>query len=361
MKRVRFVMVVAFAIMSALGMVTPTYAAAAVSGTTLTLSFPPGIQNVKLEMGPTDGEVRVFGVPGVADGATYTGITAVVYSGGAGDDTIQIEQKGVRPPSVRVDTRAGNNTIKLDVDIFAGGAGLSDVTIITGAGEAKLEALLESDAPSLDVRWRFDTLGGRSEVKAAVLADDPSTALNANIAIRGSSASDTVETAIKSAASKLDVVLGIQTANAEDQVKAVIEQLRPITANVRFNIDTDGVSLTNDTLDVLWAGPGSTLNATGTIRTGGYQDLLKVEFGSNVTNSFTVDGGDGNDLVDVLVKGTYTGSARVAGGAGDDDVTFRAEAGVFGSPRIDGGAGFDRCWGAGIVSGCEEANGQPLP
>ena len=64
-------------------------------------------QNVRLEVGPIVGEVRVYGFPGISDGTSFTGITSASVKTGGGNDQFALDAQTFADFAVAVDTGVG--------------------------------------------------------------------------------------------------------------------------------------------------------------------------------------------------------------------------------------------------------------
>lgn len=326
---------------------------ATASGGILRINAGIGAPDLTMETGPVTGEVRLSGVPGVADGTVFRGITAIDYVSGAGREKIKIDQKGTVLPSLKITTGAGSAEIEIKAEVDRVAQATSGIVLASGTGDTVLNLLLDSEADALDVRWNLGASTGLNLINASVISDEPTARLTGSIAATTGASRDKVELGIKSAATNVGLDLRVRTTNAEDEVKTVIEQLVPTTVRARVDYDLDGVSLTADKLDFLFAGGRSTLELTGDFKTGGNADLAKLALTGSVRGTFRADGGGGDDVVLVEVSGSYVGAASVLGGTGNDLLTFAVSGGASGTPSMNGGVGTDRCTGNVARVACE--------
>ncbi len=324
----------------------------------LVVTAPPtGDRAVKVEVGPAAGFTRLQGFPGIADGTSYSGVTALTIVTGAGRDTVEVSVQAAQSLALRIDTGAGDAETKIAWQVLRGVARAAvgiDIDSVPGGSQL---ASIEVDSEVRDTTVDIDT-GHAREVAAKVLADDAADFVGVSYA--GTAPKTQVE--VVADASRLQVALRGNYFQGPSELGYVIGQLRPGTALVDFDVTLgDG----SDKVEATVAASGSRITTTGAIRGGGGDDLIAVKTGGLATTSgLTMAGQDGNDQLFHTISGEYqmsqTLAPRFLGGNGNDQLRLDGHTLIRGtglpndaSPLIDGGAGFDLYWGFGIIRNCE--------
>lgn len=275
----------------------------------LTIQGTTSADQMRVEVGPTDGLVTLFGVPGVSDGTTYSGVTRFLVFGSTGDDSIEVTGSG--PVNAVLDGGAGSSSIKVQVE-----SRTSNLDIRTGPS---------SDSISIELAT---PVGGR-----------------ANAAIAATTYfGDFMDLKIANNAAVFDLGLGFS-----DSVAAEIDRKVPSAVSVRLN-GRPTTSGSDQEFKLAVKGPGS-LNLDGAV----VSDKISVESEGATSGNFLFTGARIDNTVDVIVKGNFNGSPRIVGGSFNDSITFLAEGTVTGSPVVDGGLGTDSCAvSVGVTrTGCE--------
>jgi hypothetical protein len=330
-------------------------------GGALTLTTNNTDQNVKVEL--KDGITRLFGFQGIADGQSYTGITAISVNTGVGRDEIQFDIEHASSLTVRANFGAGEALNKTQWKVLAGQQNVNaDFAISSVAGPALQLAEVNIDVESLGTTSVAINTGNAQLVSAKVGGDALSQALQLSFTSRA--AITNLETT--TAAGVVNATLRGTHATPGSEVKYSFSQLRRGVMNVNAS---GTLSSGADKLEGKVSTPGSLVTLTGNTNAGAGDDLVQWELeGSSTTIGTTVGasiaGGAGNDFLSIAVKGRYqlsqTQGASLFGNEGDDVLVLTTDTAIVGTglpndvnPVIDGGAGFDLYNAFGIIRNCE--------
>lgn len=340
-------------------LVAPAYAQTVVSSAAGRLSIvtPNSDQSVKVEVGPAAGSVRLFGFPGIADGAPYAGLTGLSVVTGSGNDKVEVVVESPDSFDVRIDTRSGNSEklVKWKVSPTT----LTPVANITLAsavgGEQKSLVEVESNALSAAINVNAPA---ESDFAAKVLSSNISESLRVGM----TAGAPKTQVEILSAASSLEVDARGNQFGSSNEVKYSINQTRPASVAVNWGLTTSAGS---DSIEAVVSSSGSTVTHSGFIRTLGGDDRVKVETdAASSTTGLVLNGGDGNDDLSQIFKGYFqmsqTLETRLIGGNGDDRLTLTTDTAIRGTgipndlnPIINCGPGNDTFWAFGIILQCE--------
>jgi hypothetical protein len=324
----------------------------------LSLTTPNGDQSVKVEVGPSASQVRVFGFPGLTDGAPYFGVTGVTVTTGNGQDFVEFDIDAPQGLDVNIDTRGGQGEAKILWDILPGLESADASVTLASTGGLMPKATIEvvSEAPSASVS--IDT-GAAQEVAGKVVSPNASDFLKVALASAARKSSFDVTSAASML--ELDVAGGLTTAQTE--MKYDIAQT--LTANIAVNWSLL-TGAADDKIEAKLSAPGSTIVQRGLIRTGGGNDFALIESeGFSTVFGQTLDGGAGADELSIVTKGRYQASTtlrtRMVGGAGDDKLVLTTDTGIFGAgqgvpelfPVINCGDGIDQYNAFGQIISCE--------
>lgn len=323
----------------------------------LSLVTPNGDQTVKVEIGPSVGEARVFGFPGVADGAHYLGVTGLTVVTGAGADTVEVLVNSPQSLDVQIDTQGGEGQASVVWSVPAGAAGINASLQLDATGGTMKSASIEAISQVNDARFTIDT-GAAAEVTAKVVSPSESNFLG--VVFMGSAVKSTL--AVESSARSLELNVTGGNITAANELKYQVSQNVPAAVSTRWNIVSGAGA---DLIEATVAAPGSTVTQRGTVRTQGGADYIKFETeGFSTTTGLTLNGGDGNDVVAQIIKGRFqmsqTLQTRLFGATGDDQLILTTDTGIYGTgipndlnPIIDCGLGTDQFNGFGIIRSCE--------
>ncbi|MCU0227819.1 MAG: hypothetical protein MUF01_09300 [Bryobacterales bacterium] len=326
-----------------------------VTGGRLAVTAPSGDRSVKVEVqGRT---ARLFGFPGIPDGAAYGSLSGVSVQTGSGNDQVEVAVESAESFDLRVDTGIGQATSKVKWKVLAG-AGSPAINIeIGGAGAQERLAVIEVDSESSFAAVNIET-SPMTEVAAKVISSNVSDFLRVGF---GATAPKTSLEVVSAAASLETEVRGGPTGAADELVYKIV-QTRPAIVSTLWSIDTGAG---NDKLEALIDAPGSTVTNRGSILARGGDDQVKLESNAfGTATGVTINGGAGNDQLEQLVKGRFLPSqtlqTTMLGGDGADSLVLTTDTGIFGTglpndlfPIINCGAGVDTFNAFGQIRGCE--------
>jgi hypothetical protein len=313
----------------------------------LNLNYAFGVPNAKIIVGPAQGRVEVFGLPGVADGTVYNGIQAINWKSGTGDDQVQFEVTQTSDFDITVDTGTSNVDVQAKWIIPAGassvitpsfalqtGPGMKKVAVdlesftrdvdftLTGrmgAGDTEFKSGLQfkqgSQNAAANVDWQF---GASSNNKAELNVDNEARDLTLNLSPRlmnelvtkvvGDDPADRARVNFKpvtpagggkvafemiSSAPLIDLNYDVIGGAGMDDVILGLTTIS--TASVTSNVNLD-LGAANDKLEVKYAGQTSNTNVfTGPFLLGSGDDEAKLEFMGLTNFGFTLDCGSGTD------------------------------------------------------------------
>jgi len=323
----------------------------------LSLTTPNTPQNVKVEVGPTVGEARVYGFSGIPDGARYRDIVSVHLRTSNSIDKVEFDIQSSQNLAIRVDTRAGEAETKIKWKILPGVAAAVasvDLVSVTGVGQ-KAEIEIDSEVSNATVSVNT---GNYMDTATRIVADDPSSFL----AVRLNGRAPKAAWEIVSAAPVVDVDWLGSHSIGEGEIKFLLNQVVRADVSLLFDV---GLSTGNDLLEAKIEAPGSTVILGGAIRGQAGSDRVLVEpTAFSTTSGLDLLGGTGNDELSLLVKGRFQLSQELgvllAGGDGDDRLILTTDTGIFGTglpndliPVINGGSGFDLHQGFGSILNTE--------
>jgi hypothetical protein len=325
-----------------------------VVGGRLTLNTPSTDQNVKVEVeGVT---TRVFGFPGIADGAAYSGLTGVSVNTGAGNDQVAIVVKSTQSFDVRVNTAGGPSTTQVEWDILQGAQNVSANIVLAGAA-ANRNVLIDIESEARNASLNINA-GTATELNAKVVSPNTSDALR--VTFDGNAPKTIFEAASNASAVELDLCGG-GTA-AADELVYKLSQSRPAAVLVNWGVVAGGG---DDKLEAALSAGGGNMTLTGRVALGAGNDFLKLEAeAAGTTTGLLLDGGAGNDEISQLIKGRFqmsqTLGTTMLGGDGEDTLVLTTDIGIFGTglpndvnPIINCGPGNDRFWAFGQIIACE--------
>lgn len=313
---------------------------------TLTLGTGgPGNNNLKIEVGPSPGQVRVIDNASSAV-QVWSGVRAVTLNAGAGDDFIEFDINASQSLALSLNSGAGLANYKIQWKMPPGAAAAtSSLAMSSGGGDVNVELSFESEVRTSSFNWTTNFGGGNKILKAAyafkpgtvtarknvnlvnlgggthqlfmdvdndatdgrftlnsgtanevlykVISDNPGTRLDVNSTVLG--AKNGIE--ILSAAPTTNVALRGGTANTS-------------TAETNFNVVQTVPGLIASTFDfapfgfgskinVKFDGSGSSLSANGRLLGSLGNDEIKFETVLPVTGALVVDCRSGVDLIQI--------------------------------------------------------------
>lgn len=370
---------------------------------TLSIFTGPANVNAKFVVGPAAGQVQVFGIGSIGEGAVFQGVRGITLITGAGDDQLEFVIDSPQSLDLVVDTGSGTAETKVQWRVpqsIASAVGSLDLR--SGGGSTRTFVEVESAAPDFRFGWNmnggggdkqvfgkfdfrpgsrnvtndiaFSLGGGRHAVSMEVNSEAVRHAMRLNtgaiseISTKISSPNATESLSVdftttapktalevQSAANVLNLNLGGNYGPFNNEVLYSVAQTRPGVVTANLGLRTGVVA---DKLEMNFSGPGSRLSLGGSIVTGGGNDEVKIETDMTASTTLGTDLGTENDRAELLFKGPLfaplAGLPRILGGDGNDAITLVAEQGFTGqSPRINCGPGTDQVRGFGVILNCE--------
>ncbi len=326
-----------------------------VSGGTMTIntSAYSEDQEMEIRVGPTAGQVRLFGVIG-APSTTFTGITVIHLTTGPRNDYVEFRIFSAVAPRITARTGAGNSDVKVLYQLGSGvGNATSTVTVIGGTGNDKVLFDVYSFAQSFVANWSTQQGAGDNETVGVTDSPNASNRMSVSLSSVGTTGKDKYDLNVKSRAANIVVNASPTTGGSDDS--AIIK------------IDTTGSGTTTAALAVLLGDGGDVFeltnvsrggpaNFSGTVNGGAGDDELKFSSEANGNVNMTFNGAAGKDKVDFFAKGNVRGRPRLLGGTGDDSLKLVIDGPELANPYFDGGPGYDIAQGFGTFVNCEEIN-----
>jgi hypothetical protein len=313
----------------------------------LNLNFAFGVPSAKIIVGPAQGRVEVFGLTGIPDGSVYTGIKAINWTSGTGDDAIQLEvtqatdfdvtintgtsnaavqAKWIIPagttttitPSLNLATGPGMKNVQVDLESFTRnvnfdlvgrmGAGATDFKgnlqfkqgsqsatakvdfRFSGVREDKAELLVDNEARRLNLTLSPSLM---SELVTKIVSDDPSDFARVNFRPTANAGGSKIGFELTSSAPQVTLNHTVRGGAGPDEAKLSLTTLNPASVTSGVNMD---FGQGNDKLELKYDGLPSNQNVfTGPINLGGGDDEAKLEFRGLTNYAFSLDCGDGTD------------------------------------------------------------------
>ncbi|MDX2065337.1 MAG: hypothetical protein SFX74_06300 [Fimbriimonadaceae bacterium] len=327
------------------------FAQAVQSGSTLTIVTPNTDDSFTVEVGQIPGEARVFGAPGVIDGALFRGISSIVIRTNGGNDKVAVKVEAVTVPSIDINTGAGQSEVDLDFKVFATPSASSTVRVVGGDDLDKVLVEMDSAAQRLTCNWTMDLRGGLNEGFAFVQSNDPSLSSAITINTFGGLDLDNWSVLMGINAPSQTVNLGGNLGAGMDGYLFSAKGNQRSNLALRSNLDL-GLDMDKALYEV---SEMATTTTSGQLLTGGGNDVLEAKFGGTLQGTGVFNTGDGDDLA-VIGADRIAGAPRLLMGAGNDFAEMNAFLGFTGSPSSDGGAGFDAFKGIGLASNFEQIN-----
>lgn len=333
-------------------------AAPAAAQSNLVLSGTAGTDDIRLQIGPGAGELRVFGAAGVPDGSLFLGVQEVRLDTGAEDDTVTLA--GSLTATLRFDLLTGTGSDQVFSQFTIPATPGTDpifafVHVDAGSGDDELIHQLVNQRNTFALDTRFVGGAGTDTLQlsmdaSALTVDRQAVFIDAD---PGTEA-DSVDVNVASAATLALLQMSTEASAESESVSAVWNQTRTGIVLTEFDLLSGSVSI-----DLL--GQTSFFVPGGRILGGVLDDNLSLNIGGvAVILNLTLDGGFGQDSIELLCGRNLWGAPVLAGGLGDDALKLIVE-GLqildLGIPLIDGGPGIDLADAPNVIAtiiNCEE-------
>lgn len=319
----------------------------------LVLTTNAAQQQIEIEIGPVPGEVRVFGIAGVADGP-YLGVTSVSLTTGPAEDFVQVRVFGSDAAPITINTGAGNSDVKVIYEApFSMIPSASTVTIIGGTGNDKAAFEILTAADSFAANWTVRHGNGDNETTMTVANLDFTSALAIALTQTSGLGNDKLTGTVITNAASVNLSIAGNLGAGNDTYAMTVDELFPANNAITHSLNLGNGFDTGEFAAVL---RGGTARLLGTINGGNDQDSLKSLLEGNGVSTLTLAGGAGTDNIDAEYKGRVTGAPRLVAGAGDDFLKLVADQPGVMNPLLDGGTGFDVGIGFGRFVSVEQIN-----
>lgn len=374
------------------------------AGTLFVGNGAPGDKQVKIEVGPLPGQVRV--IDGAAPGPqAYSGIRAIRVATGAGTDQIELDMNASQSLALSIDSGAGDAHMKLQWKVPPGAASTtSSLDMASGGGRLNIELDHASETAEASFQWTTRFGGGDKLIKGAVEFKEGVRQARQNIAftqLGGGNHLVAMEVESKAA----DATLLLNTGAAQEVLYKVISPDRSTrlvadttvagaknnieilsaapTTSVRLAGGTANTPLAETSIGVVQTVPGtlgaqldfttrstaskfgakfdgafSTLTLGGRLLGAGGRDEFKLETNARALASLLVDAGSGDNAVDFLASAALLATPtplRLVTGGGNDLISLQAGPGSTAVPQLNCGAGTDIAKASvGTATGCEQ-------
>ena len=138
------------------------------AGTLFVGNGAPGDKQVKIEVGPLAGQVRV--IDGAAPAAlAFSGIRAIRLATGAGTDQIELDMHASQSLALSIDSGAGDANIKLQWKVPPGAAStVSSLDMASGGGRLTIELDHASETREASFQWTTRFGGGDKLIKGGI-------------------------------------------------------------------------------------------------------------------------------------------------------------------------------------------------
>lgn len=309
---------------------------------TLTLGTGgPGNTDLKVEVGPSPGQVRVV------DNLTgservWGGVRGITLNAGAGDDVVEFDINASQSLALSLNSGSGRASYKIQWKVPVGAAAAtSSLAMSSGGGDVAVELAFESEVRTSSFSW-VTNFGGGNKILKSSFAFRPGTATarkNVNLANLGggvhqvlmdvdNDAADGRFTLNSGAASEVlykvvsdDPTTRLDVNGTVRGAKNAIEVISAApTTNVALRGGTANTSTAETNLTVVQTVPG--LIAANF-------DFVPAGFGGKTNLKFD---GSGSRL---------SANGRLLGSLGDDEIKFETVLPVSGTLAVDCRAGLD--------------------
>lgn len=396
-----------------IGTATSAYSQSVVTFTNgrLFVDTPNGDQNIKFVVGANAGQTQVFGVPGLADGTSYNGVTAISLVTGTGFDKVEFDVIAAQSLSISSDTAVGMAETKIQWKVAPNTArSVNSLALRSATGDTKAELDFTSEAQDTDFTWTANGVAGNAQIKGGIdfkgtgrrafggvglnLGDgnhlvsvevenevrnttlniDTGNASETNVKVLSDDPTDFLGLTFNARAPKtvLETISSASVCNVDvtgahlssfNEMKYGLSQIRPGKVSAFYDLQT---ATGGDKIEANISAPGSTVVLDGSVRTGGGDDFALFNSSARSTVvGLDLIGGDGNDFLSIALNGIYQNSQTIgpviSAGNGNDTLILRTDTSINGTglPNdveavINGGEGFDLFSAFGIIISCEQ-------
>ncbi len=217
----------------------------------------PGSSNLKLEVGPGAGQVRVINnASGVAQ--AFGGVRGIRLATGAGFDEIEFDINASQSLALDVNTGSGDAIVKIQWRVPAGAAATSSsLHMASGGGNVSVELGFESETRTSTFAWSTDFGGGNKLIKAG-FAFKPGTQVARKNVSFGNLGGGTHQVLMDVDNDAADARLLLDSGTAQEVLYKVISD----TPSTRLDVDTT-VRGAKQAIEIVSAAPATNLALRG--------------------------------------------------------------------------------------------------
>ncbi len=324
----------------------------------LSFSFGPQSHDAKLIVGPAIGQVTVFGVTGVPDGTTYSNVSGIDWSSGAGTHRLVFEVNQAGDFDINVATATGDTEVDVKWVVPPGTttAITPSFALSTGPGMKKVQVQLESFGRDVAFALGTNFGAGPAEFKGELQFKQGSVNASGRMDLNFGAGFSKAELLIDSEAQHLNLAL---TPRFMSELSAKVLSDDP-SSSARVAFNPTGVSSGSKIgFEMLSAAPAIALDYGVTGGAGMDEVLLSLTTlqAATVTSRVNTTLGQGNDKFSLAYKGlpstTFALSGPIQLGGGDDEALLLAEGVATSTLALDCGEGIDKAIGFATSVGCE--------
>lgn len=317
-----------------------SFAQVTFSSGTLSIITGSSEEDFRVVVGPANGRVTLFGVPGVSDGTFFTGVTKIDIKTNAGYDKVHIETFAAVLPNIVIDTGTGHSEVRMDVRAPAVTSRVvSRLTLKGNSADDKFFGHIQSLARHLRLIWNINARGGTNEAYALVESEYPTSSLDLRMDYQALSGDDKLIVESLSSAPNVSYSINASMGDGRDEIVTKGLSLQPANMQSYLNLNM-GEGEWNKAI-AEYKNVNGTLTLGGQISGGTGGDTFEVKAETNVDTSLILNGDAGHDIFLFEVKQGLWGSPQLLGGAGNDHISMLVEGPRMGSPFVDGGSGYD--------------------
>lgn len=294
----------------------------------------------KVIVGPVNGRVALFGVPGTPDGTFFNGVQKITMRTNAGYDKIEVETYSTVLPNININTGTGLSEVWYNAQVpIHNGRTISRLTLTGNSADDKFFGTVYSRARDVRLVWNVNARGGNNE--AHVLLESPyaTNTIDLQVGYQSEFGDDKLLVESNTFAPKITALLNATMGDGNDELVQKIISLQPADIQSNMNVNLGEGSWNHGIFE--FVGQNSNLTLSGQVSGGNGEETFEVKAEMNVNTSLVLNGAGGNDIMLYDIKQSMWGSPQLLGGHGNDHMSFLVEGGRFGNPFVDGGPGYD--------------------
>lgn len=327
-------------------------------------NFAPGNWQVKVEVGPAPGQVKVIDRQ-LSQEYVFGGITRIDARTGAGSEFLEFDIVASQSLALNLDTGSGDASVKIRWKVPPGAAATaSTLSMASGAGAVTVELDFESETAQSSFVWANDFGGGNKNIQAQVGFKSGSVDVLKDISFtRLGGGTHRVAVEVDSQASRADLRFdagfaqevgykltssdpsaSLMLAAATRAVKSAVEVLSAATATrvalrggfatvsqaeAKYAVTQTAAgsleawldlapSVASTKIETQFESPSPQLTLGGRIATGSGADTIKVGSNLRTVSSLAISGAGGDDVIEALFGAGSSATTAIDCGAGTD-------------------------------------------